>query len=300
MRRFEFKGSKSSKFWEVSVQGKSLHVAFGRIGTDGQTKSKTYASPAKATAEMGKLIHAKTTKGYVEVRSKGKRPVKTAKTVLYPEIQRLKSLGATQIRIWFQGVGDDGGFVSTVYKGTKVLDKPHTLDISGGDVEHLYTNHDLELPDGLAFGQVSIMTLDLKTGEALISPDDSRLCELLDNLVWEGVDQVEAKLDAEELEEAQFGDLELTAVTKITMATGKPQATTAVKERVQGILRWWLHCHNQDIGYGDGTSFYDLESSKVSLNICTSKRRLVFASGQKKDEFKVEAMKKKTKLKIEM
>jgi len=67
MRRFEFKDGKSDKFWEITVEGDSFTVRFGRVGTDGQTSTKTYADAAKGEAEANKLIAAKTKKGYVEV-----------------------------------------------------------------------------------------------------------------------------------------------------------------------------------------------------------------------------------------
>jgi DNA ligase len=65
-RRFEFVEDKSSKFWEVWVSGSDMTTHWGRIGTDGQTKTKTFASPDKAQAEADKLIAEKTAKGYVE------------------------------------------------------------------------------------------------------------------------------------------------------------------------------------------------------------------------------------------
>jgi predicted DNA-binding WGR domain protein len=67
MRRFELVEGTSSKFWEVEVEGSELTVTFGRIGTHGQTKSKTFASNAAALAEKAKLIKEKTGKGYKEV-----------------------------------------------------------------------------------------------------------------------------------------------------------------------------------------------------------------------------------------
>ncbi|MDX2090174.1 MAG: WGR domain-containing protein [Kofleriaceae bacterium] len=65
-RRFEFQGGGSSKFWTVSTKGSTLSVTFGRIGTAGQTKDKSYASNAAASAAMEKLVEEKTAKGYVE------------------------------------------------------------------------------------------------------------------------------------------------------------------------------------------------------------------------------------------
>lgn len=67
MRRFELVEGTSSKFWEVSVTDAELTVRFGRIGTQGQSKSKTFASAQAAQQEEAKLIREKTGKGYQEV-----------------------------------------------------------------------------------------------------------------------------------------------------------------------------------------------------------------------------------------
>ncbi|MFV8754878.1 WGR domain-containing protein [Nannocystaceae bacterium ST9] len=67
MRRFEYKDSKSHKFWEVVVEGKAFTVRYGKVGTEGQTQTKSYPSEAKAAAEAEKKVAEKTKKGYVEV-----------------------------------------------------------------------------------------------------------------------------------------------------------------------------------------------------------------------------------------
>lgn len=64
MRRFEFKEGSSKKFWEVTVSGNTLTGRFGRIGTAGQEKSKTFATPVLAQKEQDKLIAGKQGKGY--------------------------------------------------------------------------------------------------------------------------------------------------------------------------------------------------------------------------------------------
>lgn len=69
MRRFEFKDGSSSKFWEVTVSGNTLTLCFGRIGSAGQEKSKTFAAPALAQKEQDKLMVEKLKKGYKEVGS---------------------------------------------------------------------------------------------------------------------------------------------------------------------------------------------------------------------------------------
>ena len=65
-RYFELVNDKSSKFWEVSVADSTVTVRYGRIGTDGTTKPKDFATPEAATAHADKLIDQKTAKGYAE------------------------------------------------------------------------------------------------------------------------------------------------------------------------------------------------------------------------------------------
>jgi predicted DNA-binding WGR domain protein len=66
VRRFEFIGGSSQKFWEISVSGNSFAVHFGRIGTAGQSQTKLFADGEKAKREADKLITEKVKKGYVE------------------------------------------------------------------------------------------------------------------------------------------------------------------------------------------------------------------------------------------
>ena len=67
MQRFELVEGTSSKFWEVSVTDTDLTVRFGRIGTNGQTKTKSFASAEAASKERDKLVKEKTRGGYTEV-----------------------------------------------------------------------------------------------------------------------------------------------------------------------------------------------------------------------------------------
>ena len=66
-RRFEFVEGSSSKFWEIEVEGPRMTVCFGRVGTAGSPKDKTFASAAESEREAAKLVAEKTRKGYVEV-----------------------------------------------------------------------------------------------------------------------------------------------------------------------------------------------------------------------------------------
>jgi predicted DNA-binding WGR domain protein len=65
-RRFEFVSGSSRKFWEISLTGNSFTVRFGRIGTMGQSQTKTFADKARAKREAETLIGEKLKKGYVE------------------------------------------------------------------------------------------------------------------------------------------------------------------------------------------------------------------------------------------
>jgi len=68
-RHFEFVEGKSSKFWEISVEGCEVTVRYGRIGAAGSSKVKTFADAAAAQRDADKLIAEKTSKGYVETGS---------------------------------------------------------------------------------------------------------------------------------------------------------------------------------------------------------------------------------------
>jgi predicted DNA-binding WGR domain protein len=66
VRHFEFISGSSSKFWEISLSGNSFTVRFGRIGTAGQSQTKTFADEPKARREADHLIAEKLKKGYIE------------------------------------------------------------------------------------------------------------------------------------------------------------------------------------------------------------------------------------------
>ncbi len=65
-RMFELTSEKSAKFWEVAVQGSTYTVRYGRIGSNGTTKTKELASEEAARSAAAKLIAQKTANGYVE------------------------------------------------------------------------------------------------------------------------------------------------------------------------------------------------------------------------------------------
>lgn len=70
--RYELRDSSSSKFWQIELSdaGTSFTTTYGRIGTRGQSSTKTFKTAAKAKLESDKLVAEKLKKGY--------RPVSTA------------------------------------------------------------------------------------------------------------------------------------------------------------------------------------------------------------------------------
>lgn len=70
MRRYEYVGGSSRKFWEiedVDEQGKSwiVRVRFGRLGTSGQTNTKVFSYESGAIRYRNAKIAEKMAKGYV-------------------------------------------------------------------------------------------------------------------------------------------------------------------------------------------------------------------------------------------
>lgn len=56
----------SNKFWKIKVQGNMFIVSYGRIGTQGSTNTKEFASEEHCLREANKLIQSKLKKGYRE------------------------------------------------------------------------------------------------------------------------------------------------------------------------------------------------------------------------------------------
>jgi predicted DNA-binding WGR domain protein len=67
MRRLEYSDEKSNKFWQVVVQGADVTTEWGRIGSSGQCKTKTFGSDDAAAKAAEKQLQTKLKKGYAEV-----------------------------------------------------------------------------------------------------------------------------------------------------------------------------------------------------------------------------------------
>jgi uncharacterized protein (TIGR02996 family) len=73
MPRYEFSEGSSNKFWEIELEGKAFTTTWGRIGSAGQSTTKTFGSPAQAKQEYDKLVAEKTAKGYQLAGQKGRK-----------------------------------------------------------------------------------------------------------------------------------------------------------------------------------------------------------------------------------
>lgn len=62
----EFEEGTSSKFWRARVEGKTLYVNYGKIGSAGQTQVKDFGDGGAAQKEYDKLVREKRKKGYVD------------------------------------------------------------------------------------------------------------------------------------------------------------------------------------------------------------------------------------------
>jgi uncharacterized protein (TIGR02996 family) len=70
MRTFQYSDARSHKFWNIEVSGTGLTVTYGKVGSAGQTQTKTFATAEKAQAEADKLVREKLKKGYAETTPK--------------------------------------------------------------------------------------------------------------------------------------------------------------------------------------------------------------------------------------
>lgn len=59
----------SKKFWRAKTDGADLIVNYGRIGTNGQTKTKSLDDAGAAAAQLAKVAASKRKKGYADCES---------------------------------------------------------------------------------------------------------------------------------------------------------------------------------------------------------------------------------------
>ena len=65
-KHLEYQDEKSHKFWEIEVKDNSQIVTYGKVGTKGQSKTKTFDTAEAAKNDAEKIMAAKMKKGYAE------------------------------------------------------------------------------------------------------------------------------------------------------------------------------------------------------------------------------------------
>ncbi|QSQ17586.1 WGR domain-containing protein [Myxococcus landrumensis] len=110
MPRFEIREGSSNKFWEISLEGATFTTTWGRIGTNGQTKTQQFDSEETAKKEHDKLVREKENKGYERVGASA-----STKGASNPELEAaiLKAPDDEAAYLvygdWLQGQGDPRG-----------------------------------------------------------------------------------------------------------------------------------------------------------------------------------------------
>ena len=66
-RYFEYRGDRSDKFWEITLNGRSYTARWGKIGSAGQSKTRTFPTAELAKEAANTLMLQKHGKGYAHL-----------------------------------------------------------------------------------------------------------------------------------------------------------------------------------------------------------------------------------------
>ena len=139
-----YEDESSKKFWRVQTDGNQATVTFERIGTAGQSQTKTYPTSADAEKDAEKQASAKVKKGYSEATPPADSPApKTAAPAASPAKKAAPKAGTApapaaddgQLKPWHS---EEGWQYSWYYPGEAVyarLDEPRDeppFDEDGG------------------------------------------------------------------------------------------------------------------------------------------------------------------------
>ncbi|PRQ02185.1 WGR domain protein [Enhygromyxa salina] len=117
-RTFELIDGKAAKFWQIEQDGNTHTVCYGRIGTKGQAKTKTFADPSAMQKDAEKLIKSKTKKGYVEVEAAQDSAPALDPEALEAQLAKLDADPSAQGRLvfgdWLQAAGHPWGTLITL------------------------------------------------------------------------------------------------------------------------------------------------------------------------------------------
>ncbi|MFO7567893.1 MAG: WGR domain-containing protein [Enhygromyxa sp.] len=157
VRRLEYKDSRSYKFWEIQVEGNSYTVRYGKVGTDGVTQTKSFATPEKAAADAEKKLQSKVRKGYAEVGSAAPAPKHAAASdkqadwsVRADELQAAGDPWGQRIALWTAREAAKGNDKRKLTKELAALDAEHA--------EHFYGPALAALLEAEGFDKVARLT----------------------------------------------------------------------------------------------------------------------------------------------
>ncbi|WP_016756585.1 DUF4132 domain-containing protein, partial [Leptospira santarosai] len=94
-----YQDTTSNKFWNIEVSGNSFTVTYGKIGTSGQTQTKTFDNEDKCLKEAQKLLSEKLKKGYQgtgEVVASTSSPKSAKNKTEIPEIKSAQTKQTTE------------------------------------------------------------------------------------------------------------------------------------------------------------------------------------------------------------
>ena len=63
----EFSQAGTNKFWEATLDGRKFKVHWGKIGTKGQSQTRTFRTEEEALRKFETMARSKVRKGYVEI-----------------------------------------------------------------------------------------------------------------------------------------------------------------------------------------------------------------------------------------
>lgn len=167
MPRYEFSDDKSKKFWEIARAGSEVTARWGRIGTDGQSKTKSFDDQAAASKDYEKQIAGKTKKGYqlVEGDEGETSPQPTTSGVSNPELEAViraapdDTDGYLVYGDWLQSEGQALGELVTIQHalaskpGDKKL-RASELALLTENTEYFFGPEQADSDDTLAFDAI--------------------------------------------------------------------------------------------------------------------------------------------------
>ncbi len=81
MPRYVVTEGSSRKFWEISLAGTQLCVRWGRLGANGQSKTRSFPDAAAARKELARLVSGKVKKGYQSAPLSSRPPIDLRKAL---------------------------------------------------------------------------------------------------------------------------------------------------------------------------------------------------------------------------